>query len=51
MVRFKCSLQPPLAPRNGHMLEVLIPCRVSSPGSGKQDIRSNDDQKAQRHGD
>ncbi|HZZ28269.1 MAG TPA: recombinase family protein [Pirellulales bacterium] len=47
MVRFNCSQQPPLIPRNGHTLEVLIPCRVSSPGAGKQDIRSNDDQQAE----
>jgi site-specific DNA recombinase len=39
-------LQPPLVARNGHTLEVLITCRVSSPGPGKQDIRSNDDQEA-----
>ena len=40
------TLQPPLTPRNGHTLEILMPCRVSNPGPGKQDIRSNDDQRA-----
>ena len=40
-------LNPPLTARDGRCLQVLIPCRVSSPGPGKQDIRSNDDQEAQ----
>src|SRR6478672_2815649 len=40
------SLNPPLSARDGHCLQVLGPCRVSSPGPGKQDIRSNDDQEA-----
>jgi len=31
-------------PRNGHTLKVIAVCRVSSPGPGKQDIRSLDDQ-------
>jgi site-specific DNA recombinase len=34
-----------LKPRNGRQLRVLIICRVSSPGPGKQDIRSLEDQK------
>lgn len=36
----------PLVPRNGHTLKVILPCRVSDPGPGKQDERSNDDQEA-----
>jgi hypothetical protein len=36
----------PLVPKNGHTLKVLLPCRVSDPGPGKQDERSNDDQEA-----
>lgn len=36
----------PLIPKNGHTLKVLLPCRVSDPGPGKQDERSNDDQEA-----
>lgn len=39
-------LSPPLAPKNGHTLQVLAVCRVSSPGENKQDIRSLDDQEA-----
>jgi site-specific DNA recombinase len=37
-------LNPPLSPRNGHMLRCLLPCRVSDPR--KQDIRSLADQEA-----
>lgn len=40
------NLTPPLQPRNGHTLEILLVCRVSDPGPGKQDIRSLDDQEA-----
>lgn len=40
------ELKPPLAARNGHTLRVLLPCRVSDPGPGKQDILSLDDQEA-----
>jgi len=29
-------LNPPLSPRNGHTLKVILPGRVSSPGPGKQ---------------
>jgi hypothetical protein len=36
----------PLVPRHGHTLKVILPCRVSDPGPGKQDERSNDDQEA-----
>ena len=36
----------PLVPKNGHTLKVLLPCRVSDPGPGKQDERSNADQEA-----
>jgi len=39
-------LNPPLLPRNGRELQILLVCRVSSPGPGKQDIRSLDDQQA-----
>ena len=39
------SLQPPLLPRNGHTLRVLLPGRVSDPRPGKQDLRSLDDQQ------
>jgi hypothetical protein len=38
------ELQPPLAPRNGHTLIVLLVCRVSDPT--KQDERSPQDQEA-----
>lgn len=40
------NLNHPLVPRNGHTLKVILPCRVSDPGPGKQDPRSNDDQEA-----
>ena len=40
------SLQPPLEPRDGRTLRILSVCRVSSPGPGKQDIRSLEDQEA-----
>lgn len=40
------ELKPPLNARNGHTLRVLLPCRVSDPGPGKQDIRSLGDQEA-----
>ena len=36
----------PLVPRNGYKLNIILPCRVSDPGPGKQDVRSNDDQEA-----
>jgi DNA invertase Pin-like site-specific DNA recombinase len=42
------KLDPPLAPRNGRTLEVLILCRVSDPAPGKQDEKSLDDQEAER---
>ncbi|QDS97186.1 recombinase family protein [Adhaeretor mobilis] len=38
-------LDPPLAPKNGHTLQVITICRASSPGEGKQDIRSLGDQE------
>ena len=34
------ELKPPLTARNGHTLRVILPCRVSDPGPGKQDIMS-----------
>jgi len=37
-------LDPPIIPKNGHTIEVIVPGRVSDPGPGKQDIRSLDDQ-------
>ena len=40
------ELRPPLTARNGHTLEVILPCRVSDPGPGKQDIMSLADQEA-----
>ena len=40
------SLDPPLAPRDGHVLQIIFVCRVSDPGPGKQDVRSLDDQEA-----
>ena len=40
----RTALNPPIASRNGHTLKVLSVRRVSSPGPGKQDIRSLDDQ-------
>jgi site-specific DNA recombinase len=41
------SLNPPLTPKSGSRLEIIIVCRVSNPGPGKQDIRSLEDQEAQ----
>jgi DNA invertase Pin-like site-specific DNA recombinase len=38
-------LDPPLVPRNGRTLEVLVPVRVSDPRPGKQDERSLDEQR------
>ena len=38
------SLTSPIVPRNGHTIKVLSVRRVSSPGPGKQDIRSLEDQ-------
>ena len=40
-------LNPPLTPRNGHTLEILVACRVSDPRPGKQDERSLDDQEVE----
>lgn len=40
-------LNPPLVPRNGRTLEVLLACRVSDIKPGKQDERSLDDQEAE----
>jgi hypothetical protein len=40
------ELKPPLIARKGHTLRVLLPCRVSDPGPGKQDIMSLADQEA-----
>ncbi len=40
------ELKPPLTARNGHTLKVILPCRVSDPGPGKQDIMSLADQEA-----
>ncbi|MEX2170794.1 MAG: recombinase family protein [Pirellulales bacterium] len=39
------SLSPPLVPKDGRQIRILLICRVSSPGNGKQDIRSLDDQE------
>jgi site-specific DNA recombinase len=39
-------IDPPLQAKNGHILRTLFVVRVSNPAPGKQDIRSNDDQKA-----
>lgn len=38
-------LSPPLVPRNGNTLKVLLPARVSDPRPGKQDERSLRDQR------
>ena len=38
-------LHPPLRPRDGQTLRVLLPSRVSDPRPGKQDLRSLDDQQ------
>ena len=43
--RFCGSLQPPLRPRNGRTLRVLLPGRVSDLRPGKQDRRSLEDQE------
>jgi site-specific DNA recombinase len=40
------DLNPPLVAKRDHRLRVLFVERVSSPGPGKQDIRSLDDQEA-----
>ncbi len=40
------ELKPPLIARKGHTPRVLLPCRVSDPGPGKQDIMSLADQEA-----
>jgi site-specific DNA recombinase len=48
--RQKPKLDPPLTARNGHKLQVLFICRVSSPGPGKQDEKSLDDQEADQRG-
>lgn len=39
-------LNPPVHPKNGHVVQVLVACRVSDPREGKQDERSNQDQLA-----
>ena len=39
------NLQPPLCPKDGRKIKVLIAVRVSDPRPGKQDERSIDDQK------
>lgn len=44
--RSNFALQPPIEPRNGHTVRVLVTCRVSDPRPGKQDERSLEDQRA-----
>jgi site-specific DNA recombinase len=39
------TLNPPLVAKNGSVLCVLLICRVSSPGEGRQREESNDDQE------
>jgi DNA invertase Pin-like site-specific DNA recombinase len=39
------TLQPPIRPKNGSVVRVILVARVSDPGPGKQDIRSLDDQR------
>ena len=39
-------LSAPLRAKDGRKVQVIAVARVSSPGKGKQDIRSNDDQEA-----
>lgn len=38
-------LNPPVRPKNGRVVQVLVACRVSDPREGKQDERSNQDQR------
>jgi len=38
------SLQPPLIPRDGRVLRIILPSRVSDPQPGKQSEQSLDDQ-------
>ena len=40
------ELKPPLTARKGRTLRILLACRVSNPGPGKQDIMSLGDQEA-----
>lgn len=40
------NLAPPVRPRDGHLAQVLVICRVSDPREGKQDERSLGDQEA-----
>lgn len=40
------SYRRSLVPKNGHTLRVILVCRVSDPGPGKQDVRSIYDQEA-----
>ena len=40
------ELQLPLTARDGLTLRVIVPCRVSDPGPGKQDIKSLEDQES-----
>ena len=42
----RSDLNPPLTAKNGRILQVILACRVSSPGPGKQDIRSLSDQES-----
>jgi site-specific DNA recombinase len=39
------TLDPPLVPKRGTTLSVLMICRVSDPGEGKQRVESNDEQE------
>lgn len=41
------ELNPPLSARDGRRLQVLLICRVSNPGPGRQDEKSLDDQEAE----
>lgn len=43
------ELQPPLHPRNGSVAKIVVVTRVSSPGLGRQDERSLEDQLAMHH--
>ena len=41
---FSSTLQPPVVPKDGATIRVLVACRVSDPRPGKQDERSLEDQ-------
>ena len=42
----KKNIEPELVAKSGNELRTLLINRVSDPGLGKQDVRSNDDQES-----